>query len=173
MGANTVSLAAATYPDLLGAAVLEDPPWRPASPAATSAVGGYRQRLLEYQSMSLEELVEFGRRNRAGWANDEFEPWARAKQNCRVETLERMVPGGPAWQEVAAAIRCPVLLLTGDPGVQAQAGLGGIVSADTADEAQGLLRDGRVVHVPGAGHNIRRENFDGYIRAVSAFLSGL
>ena len=29
-----------------------------------------------------------------------------------------------------------------------------------------------VVHIPGAGHNIRREQFDAFMDAVSAFLVG-
>jgi N-formylmaleamate deformylase len=174
MGANTVSLAASLYPDLLSAAVLEDPPWREVLPnTPVSGVGGYRQRLIEYHAMSIEELVAFGRQYRKGWAEDEFEPWARAKHMCRSETLERMIPGGPAWQEVARGITCPVLLLTGDPEVQAAAGLGAIVTARAAAEAKGLLRQGQVIHISGAGHNIRRESFAGYIAAVTSFLSSL
>jgi hypothetical protein len=30
----------------------------------------------------------------------------------------------------------------------------------------------QVAHFDGAGHNIRRERFDGFISAVSAFLTG-
>jgi len=174
MGANTVALTAWLYPDLLRAAVLEDPPWRDPTPGvAEGAVGGYRQRLLEYQSLDREALVAFGRANRKGWAEDEFAPWAEAKHLCRLETLERMAPGGPDWREVARGIRCPVLLLTGDADVQAAAGLGAIVTPEVAREAEALLPRGKVVHIAGAGHNIRRENYEGYIAAVTGFLQGL
>jgi len=174
MGASTVSLAASIYRDLLGAAVLEDPPWRdPAPGQAVRGVSSYRQRLEEYQSKSLEEIIDFGRTYRVGWAEDEFEPWARAKLLCRGEALERMTIGGPPWRDVAAGIICPVLLLTGDPEVQAAAGLGAIVTAAVAAEAATLLPHGQVVHIPDAGHNIRRENYDDYIGAVRCFLRAL
>ncbi|MFO7696854.1 MAG: alpha/beta hydrolase [Anaerolineae bacterium] len=171
MGANSVSLAAYLYPDLFAAVVLEDPPWRAVAPGApVSGVSRYSQRLIEYHLMGVEGLVEFGRQYRVGWAEDELEPWARAKQMCRAEALEMMVPGGPAWQDVARGITCPVLLLTAEPEVQAAAGLGAIVTSEIAAEAQALLQKGQVVHIDGAGHNIRRENFQGYIGAVSSFL---
>ncbi len=174
MGASTVSLAASIYPDVLGAAVLEDPPWRDPAPGQVDrGVSSYLQRLEAYQSKSLEEIVDFGRRYRAGWAEDEFEPWARAKLLCRREALEHMTIGGPPWREVAAGMICPVLLLTGDPEVQAAAGLGAIVTAAVAAEAATLLRHGQVVHIPDAGHNIRRENYDDYIGAVQSFLRAL
>lgn len=171
MGASTVSVAAARHPDLMRAIVLEDPPWREtAGPQVRSAIAGYQQRLREYQAMNLEELIAFGRQNRPGWHEMEFAPWAEAKLLCRVETLALMTGLGPAWQEIAAQIQCPTLLLTGDPEAQAAAGLGAIVTPATAQEALGLLRKGRVAHIAGAGHNIRREAFEGYMAAVLPFL---
>lgn len=174
MGANSVSLAAYLYPDLFAAVVLEDPPWRPVTPdGPASGVSRYSQRLIEYHSMGVEGLIAFGRQYRVGWSEEELEPWAQAKQMCRAEALERMVPGGPAWQDVARGITCPALLLTADPEVQAAAGLGAIVTAEIAAGARALLRRGRVAHIDDAGHNIRRENFKGYISAVSSFLRAL
>lgn len=170
MGASTVSVTAARHPGLMRAIVLEDPPWREAAiPQVRAAIGGYQQRLQEYRAMSVQELVAFGRQNRVGWDEAEFAPWAEAKHLCRTETLALMTGLGPPWQEVASAIQCPTLLLAGDPEAQA-AGLGAIVSAKVAQEALRLLRDGRVVHIPGAGHNIRREGFAGYMEAVLPFL---
>ena len=171
MGASTVSLAAARHPGLMRAIVLEDPPWRDIPPEQTRGrIGGYQERLREYQSMSVEELVAFGRENRLGWDVAEFEPWAEAKHQCQIEALAQMTGLGPPWQEVAAQIQCPTLLITGDAEVQSAAGLGAIVTPEIAQEALALLRDGRVVHIPGAGHNIRREGFEGYREAVLAFL---
>jgi N-formylmaleamate deformylase len=171
MGASTVSVAAARHPGLMRAIVLEDPPWRDVPQEQTrSRIGGYGQRLQEYQSMTVEELVAFGRENRLGWDVAEFEPWAVAKHRCRAEALAQMTGLGPPWREVAAQIQCPTLLITGDAEVQSAAGLGAIVTPQATEEALGLLRDGRMVHIPGAGHNIRREGFEGYMEAVLAFL---
>ena len=47
---------------------------------------------------------------------------------------------------------------------------GAIVSPAVADEARRLNAHVRVVHVPGAGHNIRREQYVPFKAAVSEFL---
>ena len=171
MGAATVSLTAARHPGLMRAIVLEDPPWRDVpQEQARNRIGGYGQRLQEYQSMSVEEVAAFGRENRDGWDDAEFESWAVAKHRCRPEALAQMTGLGPPWREVVAQIQCPTLLITGDAEVQSAAGLGAIVTPQAAEEALGLLRDGRMAHIAGAGHNIRREGFDGYMEAALAFL---
>lgn len=68
-------------------------------------------------------------------------------------------------QELLPRITCPVLLITADPE------LGAIVTPEVAAEAQRLLPSLWVVRLRGAGHNIRREQFQGYLQAVQAFLS--
>jgi pimeloyl-ACP methyl ester carboxylesterase len=57
------------------------------------------------------------------------------------------------------------LLLTSDPE------RGGIVTPEVAEEAVRLLPSMRVVRLRGAGHNIRREQFDGFIREIRQFLA--
>jgi pimeloyl-ACP methyl ester carboxylesterase len=71
----------------------------------------------------------------------------------------------PPWREIARALRCPTLLITGDVSQDA------IVTPEQAAEAKALNPLIEVAHVPDAGHNIRRENFDAYIAAVRAFLA--
>ena len=55
-------------------------------------------------------------------------------------------------------------MITADPE------LGAIVTPEIAQEAAGLLKEGKVVHIPDAGHSIRRENFQPYLEAVTTFL---
>ena len=62
------------------------------------------------------------------------------------------------------AVRCPILLITADPE------LGGIVTPEIAAQAAELWQCGQVVHIPGAGHSIRRDEFEPYMAAVSTFL---
>ncbi|NLT74363.1 MAG: alpha/beta hydrolase [Chloroflexi bacterium] len=173
MGAQTVSLVAARHTGLLAGAVLEDPPWRDVPAAPGGGPGEYRRRLREYRALTVEALVAYGRAHRTGWAEEELCPWAQAKHRCSAEALENMVPGGPDWRAVAAGIECPTLLLTGDPNVQAMAGLGAIVTPAVAELACQLSSHIQVVQVAGAGHNIRREAFDAYRAAVLGFLHTL
>ena len=65
---------------------------------------------------------------------------------------------------VVSTINCPVLLLTGDPA------RGAIVTPEAAAEAARLWRVGQVVHVAGAGHNIRRDRWEPFRAAVTTFL---
>ena len=85
-------------------------------------------------------------------------------QKLALAILDLPAQPRPPWREVAGRITCPVLLLTGDPA------RGGIVTPEAAVEAARLWRSGRVVHIPGAGHNIRRDRYELYRAAVAAFL---
>jgi pimeloyl-ACP methyl ester carboxylesterase len=71
------------------------------------------------------------------------------------------------WREVVRRIACPALLITADVAE------GAIVTPEVAAEAVKLMPKGRVVHIPGAGHNIRREQFEAYMTAVREFLTEL
>ena len=61
----------------------------------------------------------------------------------------------------------PVLLVTADAPPLGN----GIVTAGAADVAKGICPTLAVAHVPGAGHNIRRERFDAFVGQVSPFLA--
>jgi len=74
----------------------------------------------------------------------------------RPEWPRRTAPDPPSWCEVARRIRCPVVLLTADIA------RGAIVTPDVAEEAAGLMPAARVVHIPGAGHNIRRGQYESF-----------
>ena len=71
------------------------------------------------------------------------------------------------WREVAHRNPCPALLITADVAD------GAIVTPEVAAEASKLLRKGRIMHIAGAGHNIRRDQFDAYMTAVREFLAEL
>ena len=75
--------------------------------------------------------------------------------------------GGVAWQSMVARIKCPTLLVIADHE------RGAILTPEMAAEAQGLCPTLEVAHVPGAGHNIRREGMSTYMAAVEGFLGWL
>lgn len=164
MGAGAVSEAISMRPELFAAAVLEDPGW--GIQLQRTAEGG-RERLRtltgwveSLQRLSLEEIVAQGRQQNPAWHEDELEDWAEAKLQYR--------PGPwptrrADWRELVQAFACPVLLVCGTPG-------SAIVSAETAAEAVSLNPRLQVVSFE-AGHNVRREAFDGYVAAVGSFLA--
>lgn len=169
MGAQTTFYLLANYPGLARCAFLEDPVFRPRDDQPTEAdrIGRAeqtRQAIAERASQSRLEIIEAGRRQHPTWAEEEFEPWAEAKQLVRpsfaaVRPAERL-----HWWETLSELTTPVLLITGDPE------LGGIVTPAVAQEASDINPRLTVAHLAGAGHNIRREQFDGFLGAVCAFL---
>lgn len=68
------------------------------------------------------------------------------------------------WRDAFARVSCPTLLITSDPE------RGAIVTPEATTDAQWALPDLRVVHIPGVGHNIRREAFDRFVEICRQFL---
>jgi pimeloyl-ACP methyl ester carboxylesterase len=170
MGADTTAITAATHPDLVGCAILEDPPWFKAllsAEAGKARTEEWRARMLERKSKTFEELVAAGREQQPTWADIEFGPWAEAKLQVSFNVLQGMSELGGHWRDTAAKITCPTLLITGNPD------LGGLVTSQVAAEAKDLCPNLKVAHIEGAGHNIRREQFEQFINLVTAFLAEL
>ena len=170
LGAATVAAAAANHPDLVRCVVLEDPPWRPPGDEADSeernaAMQAWRADIVAYQSKSPEDLAAQCRRENPRWSEDECRPWAASKLQLNLSVFQFFATSREPWQDVVRRIACPILLLTADPE------LGAIITPEIAQEAASIWRDGRAVHLAGAGHNIRREQFDAYVKQVSAFLA--
>ena len=169
MGAATTAATAADYPELVRCAILEDPPWMAdafaVSPEERAArAEEWRADLVERKSQTREEIIAFCRAQHPAWAEVECGPWADSKLQVNLNVLKMLTLPRTPWQGVARRITCPMLLITGDPE------LGAIVTPEVAREAAGLCRNARVAHIGGAGHNIRREQFETFVEVVTAFL---
>lgn len=121
--------------------------------------------MISLQSKTREELIEQARINTPTWSEAELGPWADAKLRFNLSALNRPVAHNVDWDQILSSITCPALLLYADPE------RGGGVTAERAAEMQGLVPQLQTVHIPGAGHNIRREQFAPYMAAVSSFLA--
>ena len=168
MGASAVAVAIAARPDLFRAAVLEDPPWMPeATDADWETRARMQQSFLAMLQGSQDEVAARGRTQNPMWHADEFDAWAESKTQFRPPEswAQRFTQPRPRWQDPVKKFACPVLLVRGG-----NAKRGRIVTAETAAEAQELYPALEVVTFPEAGHNVRREAFDGYISAVRTFL---
>ncbi|CAN5871203.1 alpha/beta hydrolase [soil metagenome] len=170
MGADTSALLAAQYPKLVRAIVLEDPPWRPQSEVTTpeqryALAEAWRARAVAQSALPLAELIEQGQQERPTWSAAELKAWATAKQQVSPNALNYVSESSTPWWAFVAKITCPTLLITADVA------LGAIVSAETAQTVSALATHLQVAHVAGAGHSIRREQFEPYVRVVRAFLA--
>lgn len=166
MGAGTGSVLAATYPHLVAALILEDPPWRKAdgSIPPEEHAASWSQLIEERKKLSRDELLDQGREDNPAWPEEAYEPWIEAKYEVAPEVTGYILESDLNWAGVAEGIQCPTLLITGDPE------LGAIVTEAVASEVRRANPRIEMVHIPGAGHNIRREQLAAYLAAVHEFL---
>ena len=98
------------------------------------------------------------------WDETESFQWAKSKLQVNPNVVLGIMEKRETWQEMVGRIKCPGLLITADTSSGAR------VTQETASEAAGIWKKCKVVHIPGAGHNIRREQFELYLAEVKAFL---
>ena len=111
------------------------------------------------------DLVVAGHKERPTWSTAELNAWAIAKLQLSPNVIDYARFPSQPWPEFIGKIACPALLLTSDVE------LGGIVSSAVAAEVVAKNANFRVAHIAGAGHSIRREQFDAYVSAVRSFLA--
>ncbi len=171
MGGATVSMLAATRPDLVSRIVLEDPPWRSDAPGTlttaerTESLGAWRSEMAERQKLMQTSIEARGRKLNPEWDEVEFEPWARAKKQVSLDVFSYRLDEPAAWRETISQIECPTLLVTGEVE------RGAIVTPETAARVAEENEQIEVARVEGAGHNIRRDRFDDFLRVVRGFLA--
>lgn len=173
MGAATTAGAAARYPGLARAVVLEDPPWRDPVGPRPSGASPFADGVRAYRDLGYEGLMAYGAERSPLWAPEVFPAWAEAKFNVSIEMLESRMPSRAPWRETAAAITCPALLVIADPNAERVAGQAGITTPEGGAEAVALMAKGKLASIKGVGHNIRREGFEAFMAAVHSFLASL
>jgi pimeloyl-ACP methyl ester carboxylesterase len=165
MGSASVAHFAAKYPDVARAVILEDPALvRPATPASSQTTPESRRAsILARSNTSEEALVEGCMKNSPKWGRSECELWAPSKRRHHPNTALISTANRPPMRDLFPKITAPTLILKAD--------------ADDAlkkenEHIASLLKSGKIVHIKGAGHNVRREGKEETIRVMKAFLSG-
>lgn len=168
MGSSSSAWFAAKYPDVPRAVVLEDPGLvrrLGVGPAANTAPPEERRAAtLARNNMSEEELVAGCMKGSPKWGRHECEVWAPSKRRHHPDTALVNTAGRPAMKELFGKITAPVLILKAD----AQGDL-----RKENEEITAALANGKIVHIEGAGHNVRRENKAQTLEVLNAFLNGL
>lgn len=169
MGGSTAAPVAATAPELVSSAILEDPPWRmPAPPPPLEERRAYveewRSNVIANKARSREERLAHIRAARPRWPEHDTLLWTESAGQVRPVVIDYAYAPQPDWQVLVRQITCPLLLITGDSE------LDGIVTPEVAQQVVQLAPRARVAHISGAGHSIRREQFERYVDAVTTFL---
>lgn len=169
MGAITAATVAANHPDLVRAAVLEDPPFvaeAPISDQQRQTREESARKSLAFQKLPLEEKIAQGKAENPGWSEAEIIPWAESKGQYNPELMQnRGIIRPYPWQEVVSRITVPTLLITADPARHA------IVNAEMAELTAKLCPACQVVHIEGAGHCIHRDRFVETMQVATEFLA--
>lgn len=168
MGGGIAALLAARRPDLLVAAVLEDPAWRDRAERRT-ADDVVAARIAECRSFrdQPEAAMAQGLEENPKWPDSEFVPWAEAKTEVDLDFLSLGVAMvARPWDEIAAAVAVPTLVMTGDGQV--------IISAPIKQRLEDLAnRHIETRTIPGAGHCVRRDASDAFHAAVDPWLASV
>jgi N-formylmaleamate deformylase len=164
VGARATAAYASANPGGALKVILEDPPFLPIADRSEAAVrkAKFRHQVAKFQALSVAEITAMGKNLSPDWHDDEFPAWTLGKRQVDPEAMpDYAIP----WQELLTGIAAPTLLIYGESE------RGGLVSREIAAEATRINPNIRAVQIRGAGHNIRRENFHGFIAAVKEFLS--
>lgn len=167
MGSSAVAWFAAKYPDIPKAVVLEDPGLTPRPPAtgATPATADERiQRMIQRNNLSLSALTADCMKNSPKWGESECAIWAPSKRRHHPATALGGAPARPPMSQILPKITAPTLILKADAQGDAR---------KQNEAAAALLPHGKLVHIDGAGHNVRRENKPMALATLRAFLSEL
>lgn len=167
MGAGVAGTVLAVRPDLVRAAVLEDPPWFTLPRGGERSIGPdtTRQWVRGFRD-DLDGAVASGRLESPQWPAIEFGPWgvSKARLDPSLTDREQIARPGP-WTDVAAAITRPTLLVTGSRQDAV------LVNAQSRERLAGLgNRHIEVAVVPGAGHTVRRDCTEAYHQVVDPWI---
>lgn len=159
MGGAMAAAIAARRPELVRAAVLEDPAWSDEN----VDMGAWVEASRAFRADPEGKLAE-ARRSNPTWPESEFEPWAQSNLDVQEELVARgRITVTTPWREIAASISVPVLVISGTEQV--------ILDSAVLDEIEALGNpaiDIRVV--AGAGHCVRRDRTDDYHAVVDPWL---
>jgi len=170
MGSSSVAWFAAMYPDIPGAVILEDPRLipRPAGSSRSSATAAAQERrraqILARNNMTYEALVAQCLKNNPQWGRSECEYWAPSKRLHHPDTAFVSRSGRPPMSELFTKITAPTLILKADAQSDER---------KKNEEVAKLLKNGKIVHVEGARHNVRRDQKARLLRSLKAFLGEL
>jgi len=170
MGSSSVAWFAAMYPDIPGAVILEDPRLipRPAGSSRSSATAAAQERrraqILARNNMTYEALVAQCLKNNPQWGRSECEYWAPSKRLHHPDTAFVSRSGRPPMSELFTKITAPTLILKADAQSDER---------KKNEEVAKLLKNGKIVHVEGARHNVRRDQKARLLKALKAFLGEL
>lgn len=168
MGGSIVMLLAATYPDLPRAVIMEDPPIEEALENMTEEMAqGWKNWVKQQATTSKAELMEKARTEfHPGWSDFDYDHWAESKRLVTPQVIDILQGdgfGNP--RELLPKVTVPALLLKAEAKAEKH--------RRRHLEAGALLPNGKLIHIEGAGHVMRKDKPTEIEKEVRAFLKTL
>ncbi|MCF7848248.1 MAG: alpha/beta hydrolase [Kiritimatiellales bacterium] len=166
MGSSSAAWFAAKYPDIPRAVILEDPGLTRRSRKDPSPEQEEKKRLqiLQRNNTPYEALVADCLKKNPQWGRSECEWWAPSKRTYHPNNAYRKWGARPSAEELFAKITAPTLILKADAQGEVRA---------KNEEVATILKKGKIVHVEGAGHCVRRDREEQYLKVLKKFLGEL
>jgi pimeloyl-ACP methyl ester carboxylesterase len=167
MGAATAAKFAAKYPEMASLLVLEDPPWsdqETTSEQFKKNMANWKRLNLSTKEKTVKDLVKLKKKESPNWEESILKEWAQAKLDMDPNFFDHYPAPQNDWRELAKSITIPTLIVTGDND------RGANVTPTLGVEAVQLLKKGEFGHISAAGHCVRYEQYQPYLRMVELFL---
>lgn len=167
MGSASVAWFSSKYPDVPRAVILEDPFLGARRPPVSNTPEDRekrRQTILARNNMTVQQLVDECMKNSPKWGASECATWAPSKRRHHPDTAVGTASQRPALRDLFPQIKAPTLILKADAQGEA---------LQENEAVAKLLLRGAIVHIPGAGHNVRRDEKQRTIEALNTFLKSL
>jgi pimeloyl-ACP methyl ester carboxylesterase len=166
MGARTVSRLAAKHPDIPHAVILEDPVF--IIPLTEAEIAGHDQwaeqmpdEIRRWKTLTEAELLQMAAEaGHPDWTEAEQLEWARSKPQVSPQVFSMGKTMGTIPNDFLQ-ITCPVLILKADADEEVRR---------KNEAAVALIPNGKIIHIPNAGHNVRRDNWTATIQYLDEFL---
>lgn len=162
LGALVALVLAAEWPMVVRALVLEDPPLAPHHEGTRL----WLEALLAAKRAGVEAAYELARELDPDGTPEDWQRSALWLCSTADGPILALLDEGrqPEPLDLLPRIVQPTLILQADPL------LGGVLDDDTAQRALRLLPNARLERFPGSGHAIHREQPEGFVEVVLAFI---
>lgn len=169
MGAYVAAVFAKHNPSFISGVVLEDPPWRiqditDQSNMFEQAADDFIMRISDLKTKKLEEIMAIGLEENPSWDTVEFKQWAKGKQMVSPHAAKWFSTPQTPWQEIVSVIKVPGLLISSENE------RGAIITPQVTNIVSQLWKNAEIVNLPGAGHNIHREQYYKFRDVTKLFL---
>lgn len=185
MGAATVLRVGAQYPDLARAVVMLDGPLQPMIPPRPPGGGsappqapqgsapdrlaismlGSPETLVTQNNYKFDDLVATCRRQTPKWQLADCQYWALSKKQYHGAYTDKewqAVTGMIAINDSLTKISAPALFVKADAPPERRKG---------DEQAVKVVRNGKLVHLDGTGHNLHHDDLNRTVEVVTQFLS--